>query len=54
MSLRNFSRVFVEEFGLTPSTFVEKLGMDTAKRLLDDGKRGFEEIASSSPLPRCA
>lgn len=46
MSLRNFSRVFVEEFGLTPASFVEKVRMETAKRLVEDGSRSFEVIAS--------
>jgi len=46
MSLRNFSRVFVEEFGLTPATFVEKLRIETAKQLVEDGSRSFEAIVT--------
>jgi len=46
MSMRNFSRVFVEEFASTPAAFVEKLRLETAKRLVEESTRGFEEIAT--------
>jgi len=50
MSVRNFSRVFVEEFGVTPAAFVEKLRIETAKRLVEDSSRGLEEIAAECGL----
>jgi len=50
MSVRNFSRVFVEEFGVTPAAFVEKLRIETAKRLVEESSRGLEEIAADCGL----
>ncbi|MDX2181540.1 MAG: DJ-1/PfpI family protein [Bryobacteraceae bacterium] len=45
MSVRNFSRVFAEEFGTTPAAFVTKLRVETAKRLVEESARSFDEIA---------
>lgn len=45
MSVRNFSRVFHDEFGVTPAAFVEKLRIETARRLIEESSRSFEEIA---------
>jgi transcriptional regulator GlxA family with amidase domain len=50
MSVRNFSRVFVQEFGLTPAAFVEKLRLDTAKRLVEESGRSFAEVAQHCGL----
>jgi transcriptional regulator GlxA family with amidase domain len=50
MSVRNFSRVFVEEFGVTPAAFVEKLRIETARRLVEESSRSFEEIAAECGL----
>ena len=50
MSVRNFSRVFVEEFAVTPAAFVEKLRVETAKRLVEESSRGLEEIATECGL----
>lgn len=50
MSVRNFSRVFVEEFGVTPAVFVERLRIETAKRLVEESNRGLEEIAAECGL----
>jgi len=45
MSPRNFSRNFVNEFATTPAKFVERLRVDTAKRLLAESDKSLEEIA---------
>ena len=50
MSVRNFSRVFAEEFDTTPAAFVERLRVETAKRLIEESARSFEEIASQCGL----
>lgn len=50
MSVRNFSRVFVEEFGVTPAVFVDKLRIQTARRLVEESSRSFEEIAAECGL----
>jgi transcriptional regulator GlxA family with amidase domain len=50
MSARNFSRVFAEEFGVTPAEFVKKLRIDTARRLVEESSRGLEEIATECGL----
>ena len=50
MSVRNFSRVFVEEFDTTPAAFVERLRLETARRLVEESARGFEEIAAQCGL----
>jgi transcriptional regulator GlxA family with amidase domain len=50
MSVRNFSRVFVEEFGVTPASFVERLRIETAKRLVEESSRGLEEISEECGL----
>jgi transcriptional regulator GlxA family with amidase domain len=45
MSRRNFTRSFVNEFAVTPAKFVQRLRVDTAKRLLTESDKGLEEIA---------
>jgi transcriptional regulator GlxA family with amidase domain len=50
MSPRNFSRVFVQEFGETPAVFVDRLRLDTARRLMEESDRTIEEIAASCGL----
>lgn len=50
MSVRNFSRVFLEEFEVTPAAFVEKLRVETARRMVEQGKGSFEEIAEACGL----
>lgn len=50
MSVRNFSRVFTEEFDTTPAAFVEKLRVETAKRLVEESARSFEDIAAQCGL----
>ena len=50
MSVRNFSRVFREEYGCSPGVFVERLRVDTARRLVEESLRGFEEVAAECGL----
>lgn len=45
MSPRNFSRVFSDQFGITPARFVEKLRVETALNLLHDSDKSVEQIA---------
>jgi transcriptional regulator GlxA family with amidase domain len=45
MSVRNFSRRFVLEFGITPASYVEAVRVDAARRLLETTRRGLEDIA---------
>jgi transcriptional regulator GlxA family with amidase domain len=50
MSVRNFSRIFREEFGVTPAIFVERLRLETALRLVHESNRSLEEIAEACGL----
>jgi transcriptional regulator GlxA family with amidase domain len=45
MSVRNFTRVFVKETGLTPAKFVEKLRTEIARKYLEDSDLSMDEIA---------
>ena len=46
MSVRNFTRVFQSETGLTPSNFVEMARVDAARRLLEDTDTPLQRVAS--------
>jgi len=46
MSPRNFTRVFLRETGLTPGKYVEKLRIESARRLLEETQTPLEDIAS--------
>jgi len=46
MSPRNFARVFRRETRLTPAKFVERARLDAARRCLEDGGLGLEEVAA--------
>lgn len=46
MSVRHFSRRFVEEFGMTPAQFVSTLRAETALRLLEQSERSREAVAA--------
>ena len=48
MSPRNFARVFARELGVTPAKFVEHARADAARRHLENGRLGLEEVASLS------
>jgi transcriptional regulator GlxA family with amidase domain len=45
MSPRNFSRIFTNEFGMTAAQFVERLRVDTARRLLVESDQSLEQVA---------
>jgi transcriptional regulator GlxA family with amidase domain len=47
MSVRNFSRLFRQEYGTTPAAFVEKLRLETAQRLVIESNASLDEIAGS-------
>jgi transcriptional regulator GlxA family with amidase domain len=47
MSVRNFTRVFQEEAGMTPADFVEMARIDSARRLLEDTDKSLQRVASS-------
>jgi transcriptional regulator GlxA family with amidase domain len=47
MSVRNFTRVFQEEAGMTPADFVEMARVDSARRLLEDTDKPLQRVASS-------
>jgi transcriptional regulator GlxA family with amidase domain len=46
MSPRNFARVFLKEMKTTPSKFVERLRVETARRRLEESQNSMETIAS--------
>lgn len=50
MSVRNFSRVFFKETGLTPAKFLEKMRLDTARKFLSDSDLNIEQIAEKCGL----
>jgi transcriptional regulator GlxA family with amidase domain len=45
MSERSFARWFSAEVGMTPARYVERVRVETARRLLEDTDRGVEAIA---------
>lgn len=45
MSMRNFSRVFGREAGMTPADFVEAARVDAARRLLEDTPAPLKRVA---------
>jgi transcriptional regulator GlxA family with amidase domain len=47
MSVRNFTRVFQSETGITPADFVEMARVDAARRLLEDTDTPLQRVASS-------
>ena len=48
MSERNFTRCFAAEVGVTPARYVERIRVETARRLLEDGDEGVDAIAAAS------
>lgn len=46
MSVRNFTRVFLQEAGITPAEFVEMARIDSARRLLEDTDKPLQRVAS--------
>lgn len=47
MSVRNFTRVFQQEAGMTAGDFVEMARVDAARRLLEDTDKPLQRVASS-------
>jgi transcriptional regulator GlxA family with amidase domain len=45
MSVRNFTRVFLKETGLTPAKYVEKLRIEVARKYLEDSDLTMDQIA---------
>lgn len=50
MSVRNFSRVFFKESGMTPAKYLEKMRIDAARRFLSETDLGIEQIAHKCGL----
>lgn len=48
MSPRNFARVFTRDTGVTPARFVERLRVDTARRLLEESEASVKAVARAS------
>ncbi|MGH9274347.1 MAG: GlxA family transcriptional regulator [Acidimicrobiales bacterium] len=47
MSERNFTRCFTVEVGVTPARYVERIRVETARRLLEDSDEGVEAVAAA-------
>lgn len=47
MSERNFTRCFTAEVGLTPARYVERIRVETARRLLEETDEGVEVVAAA-------
>jgi transcriptional regulator GlxA family with amidase domain len=50
MSVRNFTRVFLKETGVTPAKFVEKVRVEIARRYLEDSDLSIDQIAAKCGL----
>jgi transcriptional regulator GlxA family with amidase domain len=48
MSERHFARCFTEEVGVTPARYVERVRVETARRLLEDTDDGVEAVAAQA------
>jgi transcriptional regulator GlxA family with amidase domain len=48
MSPRNFSRIFAQEYRITPAKFVEQLRLETARRRLEESSDGVKRIAKET------
>ena len=48
MSERSFARCFTAETGVTPARYVERVRVETARRLLEDTDDGVEAIATAA------
>lgn len=46
MSVRNFSRRFRAETGSTPATYIERVRLEHARKLLEDTPHGIDEVAA--------
>lgn len=50
MSVRNFTRVFLKETGVTPAKFVEKVRVEATRRYLEDSDLSIDQIAEKCGL----
>ena len=48
MSPRNFARIFLAETGTTPAKYVERLRIETAKKLLEESSDSLDQIAQQA------
>ncbi len=48
MSERNFARVFRQQFGVTPARYVERLRLEAARRELELGDKGMDDVAHAA------
>ncbi len=48
MSERNFARVFANETGVTPGEYVERVRVETARRLLEQSALSLDDVASAA------
>jgi len=48
MSERNFARCFTAQVGVTPARYVERVRVETARRLLEDTAEGVDAVASAA------
>jgi transcriptional regulator GlxA family with amidase domain len=48
MSERHFARCFTEEVGVTPARYVERVRVETARRLLEDTDEGVEAVSAAA------
>ncbi|HXK23047.1 MAG TPA: GlxA family transcriptional regulator [Myxococcota bacterium] len=46
MSPRHFARVFTRELGVTPARYVERVRVEAARRRLEEGEGGVEQVAA--------
>jgi transcriptional regulator GlxA family with amidase domain len=46
MSPRHFARVFARELGVTPARYVEQVRVEAARRRLEEGDAGVEQVAA--------
>ena len=48
MSVRHFTRLFRAETGTSPAAYVERVRVETARRLLEDSTRSIEQVARAA------
>ena len=48
MSERNFARCFTAQVGVTPARYVERIRVETARRLLEDTEHGVDAVAAAA------
>jgi transcriptional regulator GlxA family with amidase domain len=48
MSVRHFSRVFRDEVGIAPAAYVERVRLETARRLLETTGSPIERVAEAA------